>query len=358
MYSDLSFCIKAIAKGDLYKFDTKKLQKKSLKSATTLEFNNDKIGMMWAQQFETSAREEAISSSTQPRAQVLGAHNARRRMSLQAADFTKDMQLFNSLDVTAVEKILNYNEKTKQEMNNIEFYFFDIFAIREYTNQNELVTVTCHILAKEKLFDKLPIVNEKFLPFIHKVQNGYKDITYHNKTHGADLAQTFYHMCTIGDLKQVVGMDDIDMFSYIVAGACHDIGHPGMGNIFLIETKDTIALRYNDVSVLENFHIASTFDILMQEKYDILANFDKSVYKRIRKSIIGAIIATDMAHHFSKFSIFKGKVMSAEDNDFKKDDEKEFICQQIFHLCDISNATKPWDICEKWTNYLFAEFFH
>jgi hypothetical protein len=69
-------------------------------------------------------------------------------------------------------------------------------------------------------------------------------------------------MYTIGNLKQVVGMDDIDILSYIVAAACHDIGHPGMGNIFLIETKDAIALRYNDISVLENFHIASTFEIL------------------------------------------------------------------------------------------------
>jgi hypothetical protein len=82
------------------------------------------------------------------------------------------------------------------------------------------------------------------------------------------------------------------------------------------------------------------------------------VYKRIRKIIIGAILATDMANHFSKISIFKGKVMAAEDNDFNKDDDKQFICQQVFHLCDISNATKPWNICEKWTNYLFAEFFN
>ena len=243
-------------------------------------------------------------------------------------------------------------------MEKVENYSFNIFELRDSTKQNELVTVTCHILAKEGIFDKLPIVNEKFLPFIHKVQKGYQDISYHNKTHGADLAQSFYYMCTTGELQQTVEMTDIDMFCYIVSAACHDIDHPGMGNLFLIETKDRVALRYNDISVLENFHIANTFEIIQQDKYDILRDFDKATYKKIRKLMIGAILATDMANHFSKLSIFKGKVMSADVNDFKNDEKKYFVCQQIFHLCDISNASKPWAICEKWTNLLFEEFFH
>lgn len=34
--------------------------------------------------------------------------------------------------------------------------------------------------------------------------------------------------------------------SYILAGACHDFDHPGFNNLYLVETKDEIALRYND----------------------------------------------------------------------------------------------------------------
>jgi len=50
--------------------------------------------------------------------------------------------------------------------------------------------------------------------------------------------------------------------SYIIAGACHDVGHPGVSNVFLIEKKDEIAIRYNDSMVLENFHVATTYEIL------------------------------------------------------------------------------------------------
>ena len=29
----------------------------------------------------------------------------------------------------------------------------------------------------------------------------------------------------------------------------------------------------------------------------------------------------------------------------------------MFHLSDISNATKPWELCQTWTDLLFVEFF-
>jgi hypothetical protein len=68
--------------------------------------------------------------------------------------------------------------------------------------------------------------------------------------------------------------------------------------------------------------------------------------------MIGAVLATDMALHFSKFGIFKGKIENDE-LDPTKFEEKKFICEEIFHLCDISNVSKPFLIAEKWTNLLF-----
>jgi len=83
--------------------------------------------------------------------------------------------------------------------------------------------------------------------------------------------------------------------SYVLAGACHDVGHLGFNNVYLIEKRDQIAVRYNDVSVLENFHVATTFEILSEDKYDIFSKLNKDQYKQVRKTMIGAILATDMA---------------------------------------------------------------
>ena len=70
-------------------------------------------------------------------------------------------------------------------------------------------------------------------------------------------------------MKEKVGMDNIEMMCYTNSGACHDVGHPGFNSPYLIEKNDEIAIRYNDISVLENFHVASTFEILSMEKYNI-----------------------------------------------------------------------------------------
>lgn len=61
------------------------------------------------------------------------------------------------------------------------------------------------------------------------------------------------------------------MMSYIIAAACHDVNHPGYNNVFMINTRNTLALRYNDISVLENHHVATTFDVMTQDngKYNI-----------------------------------------------------------------------------------------
>lgn len=77
----------------------------------------------------------------------------------------------------------------------------------------------------------------------------------------------------------------------------------------------------------------------------------------MRTLMIGAILSTDMSEHFTKFAQFKGKVLDTE-FDLTTPENKKFVCEMMFHLSDISNATKPFEICQKWTDLLFVEFFN
>lgn len=85
----------------------------------------------------------------------------------------------------------------------------------------------------------------------------------------------------------------------LLAGCCHDHEHPGFNNVFLMETKHELALRYNDVSVLENHHVASSFALLANDKYNITKWFNKEAFKKFRKIMIGCILETDMSKHFA-----------------------------------------------------------
>ena len=67
------------------------------------------------------------------------------------------------------------------------------------------------------------------------------------------------------------------MMSLTIAAACHDVDHPGFTNLYLIESSHALSLRYNDLSVLENHHVATTCDIMTKEenKYNIFDKLDK-----------------------------------------------------------------------------------
>jgi hypothetical protein len=40
-------------------------------------------------------------------------------------------------------------------------------------------------------------------------------------------------------------MDDLELMCCVIAGGCHDHEHPGFNNVYLVETRDPIAIRYN-----------------------------------------------------------------------------------------------------------------
>jgi len=123
-------------------------------------------------------------------------------------------------------------------MNLCETGKFNIFKIRDLTEGNEAVAVVLSLLARSNVFvELLKLDYTKLKNFLKGIQDGYKNITYHNKTHGADLCQTFYLFCTKGELAEKAKFDAVDYLSYLVGATCHDFEHPGLNQVFLCQTK-------------------------------------------------------------------------------------------------------------------------
>lgn len=83
------------------------------------------------------------------------------------------------------------------------------------------------------------------------------------------MCHTAYYYSTKCQFIEKAKLDDIEFASMMIGGACHDHEHPGVNNAYLVENRDDIAIKYNDVSVLENHHVASSFALLSHEKYNI-----------------------------------------------------------------------------------------
>jgi hypothetical protein len=97
----------------------------------------------------------------------------------------------------------------------------------------------------------------------------------------------------------------LEHFGAVVAALSHDVDHPGLGNSFLVNTKDEMALLYNDQSVLENHHVAQTFMLFREKEFDILSQYNVNDYRKIREIIIKMVLSTDMAVHQSSMNVLK-----------------------------------------------------
>ena len=72
--------------------------------------------------------------------------------------------------------------------------------------------------------------------------------------------------------------------------------------------------------------------------------------------MISIVLATDMARHFKDQGKLKNRIASDDFN--MRSHDKLFVMSFLAHMADISNPTKRWDICIKWVELLFQEFFN
>ena len=256
-------------------------------------------------------------------------------------------------------------------MTNIDTTDFDIFSLDELTEKKGSYIVGLEILNRIDLC-KTGIIDINTLKnFLQIVVDSYsrENAIYHNDLHAADVMQTTYTMIVRGELVKKMKLEDLDKFAILVGAICHDLKHTGQNNMFHINSKSKIAIRYNDISVLENYHIANTFKILKNEKYNILKNFKPEEFRILRRRIIDGILATDMANHQKVIGEIKKKVDSYSitnginfTNIFAVETSKLFDVQQsmlnmCLHTADISNPAKPEEISNKWTYRVYEEFF-
>ena len=137
----------------------------------------------------------------------------------------------------------------------------------------------------------------------------------------------------------------------------HDFEHPGVNNAFLQKIQDPISIRHNDISVLESHHIASAFELMLgKSAHNWAIKLGSEDFGRVRQMMIDCVLATDMALHFKEINRVKDR-MDQPDYDIKNEKDKHMITKLVFHLADISNPTKRWQVCRDWTELLYVEFF-
>jgi hypothetical protein len=237
----------------------------------------------------------------------------------------------------------------------IEEWDFNIFEIAELTNGHPLFFISSALFNKHELLHKFSIDEVKFKRFITIMESGYNNKQpYHNSTHASDVLQTLNYFITKGGLSQYV--TELDILAALIAAIIHDYEHPGLNNAYHINTQSDLAVRYNDKSVLENYHCATAFRIIYDEQNNIFTGLTEAQKKEVRESIVTMVLATDMAQHFDLLGKFKSKLAG---NGFDPKDRKDrlLLLQIAIKCADISNPTKSTYLCNSWATRVMEEFF-
>jgi cAMP-specific phosphodiesterase 4 len=170
------------------------------------------------------------------------------------------------------------------------------------------------------------------------------------------VAQTLAHFifeCNLGKLISYTLK-----FAALLAAIVHDVGHPGVNNLFLIASKHKLALTYNDKSPLENMHANFAFEVMLVDKCNVLGNFPKDQVLGIRRAMIEMILATDNAKHAKYLDILNTRISKGDMFDEKSGVEDQITLLRIaLHAADVSNPAKRVDLYKKWTGFIVEEFY-
>ncbi len=207
-----------------------------------------------------------------------------------------------------------------------------------------------------ELFTRFKIDRKVFENFLVDVRATYNANAYHNFRHAFDVTQTVFAMLTTFDAAALV--THVEILGLLLAAICHDLDHPGLNNAYQVRVGSDLALRYNDRSVLENYHGYVASVLLKKPKNDFLASLDDEQRRAVRAVMTTAILGTDVSDHFEFLSRFRD-VMSSRPNGLDRGtaDDRLLAVQMLLKAADISNVCKPWRVARKWGDVLMDEFF-
>lgn len=225
-------------------------------------------------------------------------------------------------------------------------------------------------LARESTYiNEATTFQKAFVAYLRQLDGLYRpDVPYHGPAHAVDVMSTMMWSLSSEFFRRWTSAPD--RFMSLVAAAIHDVGHPGKNNIFLARTWElnlqertaNLALRYNDKSILENFHIAVAFETMQKREetnwfclLNTAASNGVNMRSYIRRGLIEMVLHTDMSKHGENQKLLDD--FSEEQTGSDNLEDKLFILGSTLHAVDISNPCKPRPIMLAWTRRILDEFW-
>jgi len=275
----------------------------------------------------------------------------------------------------ALPSFLSVDAWTGDEAFDIDSWEYDVIRLHETTGGHALAAVGPILLRRHSLFDRCSLNTEVARNFFAAVEANYGDNPYHNAVHAADVAVAVHLFLSEHDLMEARFADPVACLAVLIAGVVHDFAHPGTTNPHEVKTSSKRHKAFGDAGILEKFHVRAAFALMRDPKLNILQPLDHAGYARARRTIVKAVLATDLGRHMTYVERLNEMAMleSARSHGTRVNSSKEqtwtspfldpekcgrdLVAAVALKFADLGHACKKRSLHEEWTARITNEFW-
>lgn len=246
------------------------------------------------------------------------------------------------------------NEKLIACLESANEWIFDSFQLDDLCGGYPLATFAYFCFKEHDLINEFNIPVNKMFNFFRNIQGKYCPAPYHNAVHAIDVGQAIHFWLRHGALADA--STSLQVMSGLVAALCHDCGHPAKNNAFMVNSRNQMAILYNDISVLENMHLSLLFETYNEGDCDFLSGTSRDEWQAFRKQTVSMVLATDFGRHNEILSIAQERLKQGQ-LDLAKESDFDLAMRVGIKCADLRHCMMPHVMTQRTTALLMEEFW-
>lgn len=204
------------------------------------------------------------------------------------------------------------------------------------------------------LLEQFQISNEMFFTFIYRLREMYNEPPFHNWIHAIDVLQFYIYQIKKCNFDQM--LTGLELLAISVACLTHDVGHLGLSNEYLENTKHPIGILYKGISPSERYHCSKLIELTNQRGCNIFHALPEPDLAKLWSWIIHLILATDMSRN-SKIIKQANDIMDEGPINLSNEMHRLVAMALMMNAANISNVCRPFQTADQWVSALLDEFY-
>jgi hypothetical protein len=171
---------------------------------------------------------------------------------------------------------------------------------------------------------------------------------------------------TADDHTYGIPSDPLTRFACVFSALIHDVGHPGVTNMRLVQEKDRLALNYKGMSIAEQNSVDLAWNLLMNTKFEPLVSTicrDTVELARFRQLVVNSVMATDISDknlnnlRRDRWDKAFSEPPNTENQTVAVNRKATIMIEHLMQAADMSHTMQHWNVYQKWNARLFKEMY-